>query len=199
MNINRVSYNKIIDKWADSRNKSFPNKFIIDFSLKLKPNGKILDIGCGTGFPIAKYFSDNGFSIIGIDISENMIKKAIEQNIKNAAFYLCDFFEYKPFEKYDGIIAYDSFFHFPKEKQKEIYKIISDWIHIGGYLLFTHGNEDSEINGNMFEETFYYSSLNTNEVHKLLLENGFEIETSIEKYKEKNVDIDLLIMAKKIE
>jgi 2-polyprenyl-3-methyl-5-hydroxy-6-metoxy-1,4-benzoquinol methylase len=198
MDINKTSYNKITEKWADSKSKSSPGKFITDVSSKIKPNGKILDIGCGTGYPIAKYFSDNGFSVIGIDISENMIKKAVAQKIKNATFYLCDFFEYNPTEKYDGIIGYDSFFHFPKEKQREIYLKISNWINIGGYLLFTHGNKDGEIEGNMFGERFYYSALDTKEVHRLLLEYGFEIEMSIEKYKEENLDIDLIVMAKKV-
>ena len=198
MDINKISYNKITEKWVDSKSKSSLGKFIMDFSLKMKPKGKILDIGCGTGYPIAKYFSDNGFSVVGIDISENMVKKAVAQKIKNATFYLCDFFEYNPTEKYDGIIGYDSFFHFPKEKQREIYTKISSWINIGGYLLFTHGNKDGEIEGNMFGERFYYSALDTKEVHRLLLEYGFEIEVSIEKYKEENLDIDLIVMAKKV-
>ena len=198
MYINQESYNKIAEKWAEERDKSFPGKLVMDFSSKIKPNGKILDIGCGTGYPIAKYFSDNGFSVTGIDISENMLQKAIEQNMKNAKFYLCDFFEYKPIEKQDGIIAFDSFFHFPKERQNEIFAKVSDWINTGGYLLFTHGNEDSEIEGNMFGEVFYYSALDTKEVHKLLLESGFKIELSIEKYKEENIERDLVILAKKI-
>ena len=198
MCINKESYNKIVEKWVESRNGSFPGKLIKDFSSKIKSNKKILDIGCGTGYPITKYFSDNGFFVTGIDISENMLQKAIEQNMKNTKFYLCDFFEYKPVEKYDGIIAFDSFFHFPKEKQNKIYEKISDWINIGGYLLFTHGNKNNEIEGNMFGETFYYSALNTEDVHKLLSQFGFKIELSIEKYKEENIARDLVIMAKKV-
>ena len=198
MYINQESYNKIAEKWAEERDKSFPGKLVMDFSSKIKPNGKILDIGCGTGYPIAKYFSDNGFSVTGIDISENMLQKAIEQNMKNAKFYLCDFFEYKPIEKQDWIIAFDSFFHFPKEKQNEIYKKVSDWINPGCYLLFTHGKENGEIEGNMFGEVFYYSALDTKEVHKLLLESGFKIELSIEKYKEENIERNLVILAKKV-
>ncbi|MDR0474628.1 MAG: class I SAM-dependent methyltransferase [Treponema sp.] len=110
--INKESYNKIAEAWAEIRLKHQLNTLVKDFSLKIKPNGKILDIGCGTGYPIAKYFSDNGFSVVGIDISENMLQKAMGQKIKNAQFILCDFFAYKPIDKYDGIIAYDSFFHF---------------------------------------------------------------------------------------
>jgi 2-polyprenyl-3-methyl-5-hydroxy-6-metoxy-1,4-benzoquinol methylase len=80
--INKESYNKIAEKWAEIRSKHHLNTLVKDFSLKIKPNGKILDIGCGTGYPIAKYFSDNGFSVVGIDISENMLQKAKDQKIK---------------------------------------------------------------------------------------------------------------------
>jgi hypothetical protein len=127
-----------------------------------------------------------------------MLQKAIEQKIENAKYYLYDFFEYNPIEKYDGIIAFDSFFHFPKEKQYKIYEKISDWINRDGYLLFTHGKKEGEIKGKMFEETFYYSALDKEDVHKLLIRNGFEIELSIENYKEENMDRDLVIIAKKI-
>ena len=198
MEINKESYNKIADQWNESRNKLPLNKCVVDFSQKIKPNGKILDIGCGTGYPIAKYLSDYGFLVTGIDISENMIKKAIDQKLSNAKFYLCDFFEYKPTEKYEGIIAFDSFFHFPKEKQAEIYHIVSGWMNIGTYLLFTHGKKESEIKGYMYGEPFYYSALNTQDVHRLLLNSGFVIESIIEDYKEKNLERDLLILAKKV-
>jgi predicted TPR repeat methyltransferase len=197
-NINKESYNKIAEQWANSRNESSPSKLVEYFSLKIKQNGKILDIGCGTGYPIAKYLSDKGFFITGIDISENMLQKAINQKIPNAEFYLCDFFEFKTIEKYDGIIAFDSFFHFPKEKQYKIYEKISGWINIDSYLLFTHGKEEGEIKSDMFGEIFYYSALDKEKVHELLLKNGFEIELSIEKYKEANMDRDLVIIAKKI-
>jgi cyclopropane fatty-acyl-phospholipid synthase-like methyltransferase len=198
MKLNKESYNKIIDQWDESRNKSPVNECIINFSTKLKPNGKILDVGCGTGYPAAKYLSEHGFMVTGIDISENMIKKALGQKMRNAKFYVCDFFEFKPFEKYDGIIAFDSFFHFPKEKQMEIYAKISGLMNTGAYILFTHGKKEGEIKNYMFGELFYYSSLEKEIVHKLFLDNGFIIESSIEDYKEANNERDLLIIAQKI-
>jgi 2-polyprenyl-3-methyl-5-hydroxy-6-metoxy-1,4-benzoquinol methylase len=194
---NRKAYNSIAGQWAETRGKSTISNLVIDFAKKIKCGGKILDIGCGTGYPIAKYFADNGFIVTGIDISENLLQKAAAQKITNATFYVCDFFNYKPIEKYDGIIAFDSFFHFEKEKQNEIYAIVSAWMEKGAYLLFTHGNIDGEIAGEMFGETFYYGSLKTEDVHKLLKENGIEIELSIEKYREENMDRDLVIIGKK--
>ncbi len=198
MEINKESYNKIAKQWKEYRHKPPLNKCIVDFSQKIKPNGKVLDIGCGTGYLIAKYLSEQGFAVTGIDISENMIKEAVNLKLSNAKFYLCDFFEFIPTEKYDGIVAFDSFFHFPKEKQTEIYHMVSSWMNIGAYLLFTHGKQEGEVKGKMFGETFYYSALDTQNVHKLLTDSGFAIKISVEDYKEVNSERDLLILAKKI-
>ncbi|MDD2181097.1 MAG: hypothetical protein PHW32_01875 [Bacilli bacterium] len=50
--INKNSYNKIAKQWCEIRNKLPLNKCVMDFVTEIKPNGKILDIGCGTGYPI---------------------------------------------------------------------------------------------------------------------------------------------------
>jgi UDP-2,3-diacylglucosamine pyrophosphatase LpxH len=118
--------------------------------------------------------------------------------MKNTEFYLCDFFQYKPIEKYDGIIAFDSFFHFEKGKQKTIYQTVSEWMKEGAYILFTHGNTDGEITGKMFGETFYYSALKTERVHELLKRANIKVELSVEKYQEKNMDRNLVIIGKKM-
>jgi cyclopropane fatty-acyl-phospholipid synthase-like methyltransferase len=198
MKLNREAYNKIADEWAESREKhSFVSNLVIEFASKVKPGGKILDIGCGTGFPIAKYLSEKGFEVTGIDISEKLLQKAIDRNLPNTTLYLCDFFDFEPKDKYDGIIAFDSFFHFPKEKQKLIYGRVSDWMNNDAYLLFTHVNKDGEGKGEMFDEMFYYSSLNKDEVLLLLSDKGFEVVWLKEMYTEKDMDRDLVILASK--
>ena len=196
---NADSYNKIITQWSENRNKSLLNKCVVDFAAKIKPNGKVLDIGCGTGYPITKYLSEQGFHVTGIDISENMIEEALRLGLPNSEFYLCDFFDYQPTRKFDGVIAFDSFFHFPKLRQTEIYRRVSDWMNIGAYLLFTHGKYDSELESKMYGEVFYYSSLNIDDVYRLLSESGFTIEMIIEDYKEvTSGERDLLVLAKKV-
>ena len=45
----------------------------------------IFDIGCGTGTH-ARYFSEKGYSVTGIDFSEKMIEEAKKRNIPNAEF-----------------------------------------------------------------------------------------------------------------
>jgi ubiquinone/menaquinone biosynthesis C-methylase UbiE len=50
---------------------------------------KLLEVGCGTGH-WSKYFSEKGFEVTGIDISEPMIKIAQSKNIANASFQVAD-------------------------------------------------------------------------------------------------------------
>jgi len=197
MEQNKKSYNLIADKWHEYRMKQPLNKCVIDFAARVRPQGKILDIGCGTGWPIAKYLTEQGFLVTGIDISEKMLGIANGLGLSGAEFVLCDFFDFRPAEKYDGIIAFDSFFHFPRDRQAEIYAKASSLMKDGGYLLFTHGNTDGERTGDMFGESFYSSALETKAVHKLLAESGFCIEMSAENYKDGDGQRDLLIMARK--
>lgn len=195
---NKESYNKIADQWNESRNALPLNPCVMDFVARIKPAGNVLDIGCGTGYPITKYLSEQGFMVTGIDISQNMLKRAVDQKLANTKLYLCDFFHFEPTERYDGIIAFDTFFHFPQEKQAEIYQRVSGWLNKGAYFLFTHGKSESEITDSMFGEPFYYSALHTQTVHKLLLDSGFSIEVSIEDHVESHSTRDLLILARKI-
>lgn len=40
----------------------------------ISSGGSILDLGCGTGEPIAQFFIEKGFKIIGVDGSEKMVE-----------------------------------------------------------------------------------------------------------------------------
>ena len=50
---------------------------------------KLLEVGCGTG-RWSRFFSDCGFEVTGVDISERMIKIAQSKNIPNASFQIAD-------------------------------------------------------------------------------------------------------------
>ena len=50
---------------------------------------KLLEVGCGTGY-WGRFFSDCGFAVTGVDVSERMIKIAQNKNITNASFQIAD-------------------------------------------------------------------------------------------------------------
>ncbi len=195
---NEASYDKISDDWQKFRNKTEVNKCIVEFTQLIKPGGRILDIGCGTGRPIAEFLSLSGFCVTGIDISNEMIKKARAANLENASFLKQDIMDYSTDIKYDGIIAFDSLWHIAKNRQPHIYGKISSLMNNNAYFLFTHGNRNNETEGTMFGQPFYYGALSACEVHTLLKRAGLKIISAIENYKEKTTgERDLLVVAKK--
>ncbi len=50
---------------------------------------KLLEVGCGTGH-WSRFFSDCGFEVTGVDISERMIKIAQGKNIASVSFQIAD-------------------------------------------------------------------------------------------------------------
>lgn len=192
------SYDLISDDWQKFRNSTKINKCIVDFCNDVTPNGKILDIGCGTGYPIAKYLVEQKFYVTGIDISQKMIDKAGNLHLENATFIKKDILNFTSDALYDGVIAFDSIWHIAKERQPDVYKKIASLMKRGAYFLFTHGNHDGETIGTMFNREFYYSALNIDKLKSILAKSGLEVITLIENYKEQSTgERDLLVIAKK--
>ena len=185
------AYDLICDPWSSYRKPI--NKCIQDFCKYLPEKAKILDVGCGNGYPISKYLIDSGYQVTGIDISEKMISKAKELP---GEFSVCDFMEYASDTKFDAIIAFDSLWHIPLELQKDIYNKMYDLLADGGYCLFTHGIRHSEVSGEMFEQLFYYSSLDIDEL-KTCLSDFIIIEEYHPYVEETTGDRELLMIIKK--
>ena len=57
----------------------FEKKWLDLFLNYIEVGDEILDIGCGTGEPIARYFIEKGMKVTGIDFSKEMIKLATER------------------------------------------------------------------------------------------------------------------------
>lgn len=200
MNPNAESYNRICDQWHVYRMQKRVNRCVAEFAALLKPASQILDVGCGTGYPIAAYLSGLGHKVTGIDISERMIECAKSQNLPNAEFWQEDLLSYQTEKRFDAVIAFDSLWHIPLEQQPMIYGIIGQLLQPGGYLLFTHGKTNSEVNGEMFGQIFHYSSLDASAVRTLLYNNGLSVLDFIENYAEETTgDRELLVVARKAE
>lgn len=194
--MNDCPYDRIAHEWTDERNKSFVSKLVMDFADKVSPKGKILDIGCGSGY-LSKYLVERNFQVRGIDASEKMIEIAKSQKMAHADFITSDFFDFVSPKKFDGVIAWDSFFHFPKSKQEDIYYKVESLLNMNGYLLFTHGDADDEHIDKMMGESFYYSCLPKEKVSNILTNIGFKIEYTYKDFIEKDTHRALVVLAKK--
>ena len=196
--INTLSYNHIADQWDKIRRMRPVDPIIARFADLLPKGARILDVGCGTGYPISGYLSENGFSVIGIDPAEQMLEKAENLRLENAEFHLCDLFSYETQEKFGAVIAFDSVFHIPMDKQAQIYPKIACLLTPGGLFLFTGGKKAGDVKGQMFDQEFHYGALDAEDVRTRLHAEGFEILEFHEDYKDAVTGTrDLVVIAKK--
>lgn len=179
------NYDKIAEKWHDnSRGQVYLERTLnyVDEILEgLLPKAKVLDLGCGTGKPIAKYIVEQGFQVVGIDQSAELLKIA-KTVVPEAELVHADMIEIEFAEKFAAAVAWDSVFHVERKYHAGIYKKIVESIETGARFLLSVGGsgaEDNEANGitsEMFGYEFFYDAYHPTIARKLLEEAGFEIE-----------------------
>ena len=199
MEQNASSYNVIADRWDEIRRTKPVDPCVVEFAALLPAGAKVLDIGCGTGYPIDEYLSSLGFSVTGIDPAEKMLEKAVGLRLPLARFVHTDLFGFVTKEKFDAAIAFDSIFHIPLERQREICPKVAGLLKDGAYFLFTHGKTTGSVQGTMFGEPFFYSALDGKTLKSCLSEAGFEIVRFVENYSDPVTGKrDLIVLAKRV-
>ncbi len=151
----------------------FEKAWIDKFLLHVPADGSILDFGCGSGHPIAKYLVGLGYAVTGVDSSAKMIDMC-ELRFPNHKWILGDMRSIEFGEKFDGILAWDSFFHLPHQDQKCMISRFSLNAKSQAPLMFTAGPEHGEAINNLWEEPLYHASFSAAEYYELLEENGFD-------------------------
>ena len=103
--------------------------------LRVLPAGaKVLDVGSGTGRPVARDLAAAGCHVTGIDVSPVMIELARAQ-VPGARFVRADVREWaSPAASWDAVCAYFPFLQMPRADTAAVLKNIGRWLAPGGYL-----------------------------------------------------------------
>jgi cyclopropane fatty-acyl-phospholipid synthase-like methyltransferase len=179
------SYDHIATQWhSNFRGQEYVDRTLgyVDTILEGLPAGaKVLDLGCGTGNPIARHIVDRGFSLVGIDQSHELLKIA-KTIVPEATLSHGDMVETEFADTFSAIVAWDSIFHVERTNHLAIYRKLANSLKIGGRLLLSVGGSDSDdadvegFTSEMFGRTFFYSGYTPSVARKLLEAAGFEIE-----------------------
>lgn len=99
----------------------------------------VLDVACGTGVMFDYYLQRNVASVTGIDISPEMAKIAAEKYADESRVQvICgDVEEYLFDRKFDRIVVYNAFPHFPYPKR--LIKLLAGLLKADGRLTVAHG------------------------------------------------------------
>ena len=106
--------------------------------LNIKPNQKVLDIGCGWGSLAIDIAKSTNCEVTGITLSENQfnycVKKAKELNLENqVTFRLIDYRQLD--EKFDRIVSVGMFEHVGRKFYKNFFKKIDNLLKDDGVSL----------------------------------------------------------------
>jgi cyclopropane fatty-acyl-phospholipid synthase-like methyltransferase len=174
------SYDYIAEQWhSNSRGQTYVDRVLayVDLVLEgLQSGARVLDLGCGTGNPVAKYIVEKGFRVVGVDQSEKMLEIA-KQEIPEAEFIQGDMISVQLPDGFTAAIAWDSIFHIERKHHAAIFHKLAESLAPGGRLLLSVGGSGAdEFTSEMFGHTFFYSGHKPEVTRKLLVAEGFEIE-----------------------
>lgn len=171
------AYDLIAQKFFAERPTVLREKKYLDLALAGVPIGAaILDLGCGTGRPIAEELIRRGYDVTGVDGSAQMLAIA-RRNLPSAQLIHARMEEVELANTFSAAIVWDSLFHVHRDHHPAIYAKLARWLQPGGRLLLSSGgSEDAGFTSEMFGETFFYSSWTPLKVVELLEAAGFVVE-----------------------
>lgn len=144
------------------------------FLAQLPPNGHILDIGCGTGEPIAGYFIRQGFNVTGIDGAPAQIARC-RKRFPQQRWLVNDMRTLDLGTRFDGIVAWDSFFHLPQADQRKMFAVFLAHAADRAALMFTSGPDQGEAIGEFCGKPLFHASLSPTEYINLLHQHQFSV------------------------
>jgi ubiquinone/menaquinone biosynthesis C-methylase UbiE len=184
----RESYNKIADAYArryadELQHKPLDRELLSRFAVSVKGQGEVCDLGCGPGH-IARYLSNQGVHICGLDLSPRMIDQARKLNpdisFRVGNLIALDIGD----ESLAGIVAFYAIVNIPESSLPTVFAEMWRVLKPGGWLLlsFHIGDEvvrPDELFGQAISMVFFFFQPFT--IRRLLEAAAFAIEDVVER------------------
>lgn len=171
----RATYDRQATAWDTGRSRAlFEEGWLRTFAEAVPAGGRVLDLGCGAGEPIAAWLMRRGLRVTGADISSAMLDLA-RVRWPEGDWRLADMRSLDLGMRFDGIIAWDSFFHLTPDEQRGTLPRLAGHLVPGGTLMATVGPKAGEVTGQVGGETVYHASLSLAEYATRLDEAGLRL------------------------
>jgi predicted TPR repeat methyltransferase len=163
-------------QWDADRNRStWIDKGWHDRFIQCLPEGAtVLDLGCGSGMPVASHLVQQGFRVTGVDTSPTLIALC-RTRLPEQEWMVADMRTIALQRRFDGILGWDSFFFLTAEEQRHMFAVFAAHAAPSGFLMFNTGTEYGEAIGKYRGDLLYHASLDPAEYQTLLGQHGFEV------------------------
>lgn len=107
------------------------------WAVRFPPGSAILDLGCGTGDPVARALTRAALEVFGVDASPAMVA-AFKSNVPDASI-VCEPVETSTFfdRRFDGVIAWGLLFLLPAQAQTGLIARVARVMNPRASFLFT--------------------------------------------------------------
>lgn len=175
MSINRDSYNAIAARWDAARSGFYgrEREYLATLLDGLPAGGHVLDLGCGTGRPLAEQVLAAGHQVTGVDQAEALLAIARER-LPAGTWIHGRIEEFESEQRFDALICWDALFHIDRRWHAPLIAGFARLLAPGGRLMLTcGGSEHPPFTDTMFDHTFAYDSHPPQKVLELLAAQGF--------------------------
>lgn len=179
LNLNKRAWDNLAENY-DERMISPISETFKAFIELIPEQGRLLDLGCGTGIPYARFMAEQGFTVTGVDLSKEMVKVA-SVNVPSACFVQMSMTDIPYIDEFDGVVSSFSMLLLPPELFKEAAKRIHQALHNGG-LFYLSLNEppnasedpDKEAYVNVMGQDMYSRAYMVDEIEEIFTGLGFQ-------------------------
>lgn len=142
----------------------------------LPPGARVLDIGSGTGRPVADELVRAGHEVVGLDVSARMVELATAQ-VPGARFVHADIRSWEsPHASWNAVCAFFPFLQMSRAETESILARIARWLVPGGLLALTTVPLDAErVPVRFFDHLVEVTSFATADLLRLLEQAGLNV------------------------
>ena len=172
-------YDLIADWYPSDRGRSVGVREALAAVASLPRDARVLDVGCGNGFPITDALVNAGYRVVGLDSSRGMLER-FRVNLPTTSVVGGDA-RASPFAEnvFDAAISWGMMFHLTRDDQTTAFANVSRVLKLGAPFLFTAAeiaeiaSDDAGITGTMNGVTFHYYAVAS--YRALVARHGFEL------------------------
>jgi len=156
----------------------------IEWLDKMRPllpqSGHVVDLGCGSGVPITRYFANRGYDVQGYDLSPRMLEIA-RREVPGAIFHEARIEDVDlTAESVDLVVSFFAIIHVPREEHAALFIRMFSWLKPGGAALLALGTTDNpdDYEADWHGAPMAWSHFDAETSLRLLRGAGFEIDYS---------------------
>ena len=130
-------YDTFMDNIPYEEWKSYLEELLKEYGVQ---DGLVLDLGCGTG-TMTELLASQGYDMIGVDNSEEMLAKAIEKRVESGQNILYLLQDMREFELYGTVRAVVSVcdsmnYILTEEDLLQVFSLVNNYLDPGGIFVF---------------------------------------------------------------